>query len=237
MLAFVFLIACAGRDRQKQRRQASGHAYQGKSLAVILPDSASVSLRDSRALSDPLRDAFPGDSAGNDNARLASAFKEAFWSAFSPAVDYAAPFLVSDSVPPAPEDRRLRVSEPALHFGTPAQVFLAPDSAWLAEHGAGADLVLVIGPLSAADERSEIGTHSFAGSVRTSKLLLAGNYILWDYSARRAIAHGRFRSKVVYGNKLNAEDWMKAFDAAVASVGNALPFRGPKWYRRGRTGS
>lgn len=204
-------------------------------MAVILPDSASVSLRDSGVLSEPLRNAFPGDSIGGDKARLAAAFDEAFWSGFSPAVEYVIPLLVPDSVPRAPADRSVRLSEPA-RIGTPAREFAAPDSAWLAGYGITADLVLVIGSVSASDERREISSVSSGGSVSvmTNKLLLGGNYLLWDYPARRAVAHGRFLSKVEYGNALGAEDWMRAFDKAVASVGSELPFRGPKWYRRSR---
>jgi hypothetical protein len=200
-------------------------------LAVILPDSSAATIRDDRDLAEALREAFPGDASGSPGSILAREFDEAFWSGFAPAVDYVTAARVPDSVPPAPADRRVGLTVPA-SYGSPAHAYSAPDSAWLAEHGAAADLVLALGPLVVAKESEQIDAYQFGGSIKINRLALQGWYLLWDYGARKAVAQGKFRSKVEYRGQPKPRDWMKAFDEAMQSVGEGTPFRGPKWYRR-----
>lgn len=188
-------------------------------------------MEDSAVLSDALLDAFDGKASDSPRAVLAREFDNAFWSGFAPAIDFVAPIRVPDSVPPAPEGRRVGLSAPGA-YGLPAHAYSAPDSAWLAEHGVHADLVLAVGPITAANRKEEMHAYQFGGSVTINRLLLHGWYLLWDYSAGRAIAQGRFQTKLEYRSRPRAKDWMKAFDQSLETVGEATPFRGPKWYRR-----
>lgn len=231
VLSLWVLCACAGGGRKSQAGDPAAGNYAGKTLAVILPDSSSASVRDPRELDDALREAFPGGPAGGSSALLAHAFDDIVWSGLSSSLDYVTPVRVPDSVPPAPEGRRVGLSIPAA-FGTPAQAYAAPDSAWLAGHGAAADLVLAIGPIVAKAEQEQIDAYKFGGSIRITRLIVQGNYLIWDYAAKRAVAKGIFRSKVEYRGSPKGKDWVKAFDDALEVVGGASPFRGPKWYHR-----
>jgi hypothetical protein len=230
--ATLLFSACAGGKGHASRSDAvAGRAYAGKTLAVLLPDSAAGALDKAHDLETALRDAFPGDTFPSPGAILVREFDEAFWSAFAPAIDYVTPVLVPDTLPPAPADRRVGFSLPKA-YALPAHAYAAPDSTWLAEHGVNADLILAIGPISATVQQEEISAYQFGGTVMINRLVLQGWYLLWDYSAHRAIAQGRFGSKVEYRKGPQARDWVKAFDQAMQAVGDATPFRGPKWNRR-----
>jgi len=230
--AVIVYCGCAGERRQESGRGGPpGSDYAGKTLAVILPDSGSASLEDAPALGYALLDAFPGLTAENSRSVLAREFGNAFWSGFAPAVDYVTPIRVPDSVPPAPEGRRIGMTLPESH-GLPAHAYSAPDSGWLAEHGVKADLILAVGPLSASNQQEEMHAYQFGGSITINRLVLHGWYLIWDYSKGRAITQGPFTTKLEYRGKLQGKDWVKAFDQAMGSVGDASPFRGPKWYRR-----
>ena len=233
-IACVVIVfwGCAGGGRHGSQRGGSlSSDYAGKTLAVILPDSASIARDDARILGDALLDAFPGPATDSAASVLVREFGNAFWSGFAPAVDFVTPVRVPDSVPAAPEGRRVGLKVPGT-YGAPAHAYSAPDSAWLDEHGVEADLVLAVGPLSASNEQEEMHAYQFGGSIKINRLVLHGWFLIWDYSKGRAIAQGPFNIKLEYRGKPRARDWVKAFDLAMESVGEASPFRGPKWYRR-----
>lgn len=229
--ALVFCDCAGGRRNGSRRGGPAGSDYAGKTLAVLLPDSGSAKVENARVLADALLDDFPGPESEAPGAVLAREFDNAFWSGFSSAIDYVNPVRVPDSVPPAPEGRRVGLTV-AAKYGQPAHAYSAPDSAWLAEHGVNANLVLVVGPLAATNQQEEVHAYEFGGTIKINRLFLHGWYLIWDYSAGRAIAQGRLSTKLEYRTRLVAKDWEKAFDQVVESVGDASPFRGPKWYHR-----
>ncbi|MBW8888976.1 MAG: hypothetical protein JF616_14575 [Fibrobacteres bacterium] len=230
--AVIVFCGCAGERRQEPAQGGpAGSDYAGRTLAVILPDSGSTTLGSAPALDYSLLHEFPGPPGENSRSVLTREFGNAFWSGFAPAVDYVLPIRVPDSVPPAPTGRRVRLTVPTSH-GQPMHTYSAPDSGWLEEHGIKADLVLCVGPLKASLQEEELQAFQFGGSITKSRILLQGWYLLWDYSKGRAIAQGPFTTKLEYRGQLKGRDWMKAFDQAMQSIGEATPFRGPKWYRR-----
>lgn len=229
--AALVIGGCAGERRPESGAVGAGSDYAGKTLAILLPDSGATDLENAAALDNSLLHEFPGPPAQTSRSALAREFGNAFWSGFAPAIDYVTPIRVPDSVPPAPADRRVRLALPTSH-GQPMHAYSAPDSAWLAEHGVKADLVLAVGPLKASHDEEEIQSFQFGGSITKNRIVLKGWYLIWDYAKGHAIAQGPFNVKLQYRGELRARDWVKAFDQAVASVGDASPFRGPKWYRR-----
>jgi hypothetical protein len=229
--ALVLCDCAGGRSNGSRRGGPAGSDYAGKTLAVLLPDSGSVIVKDFPILAAALLEDFPGPDSEAPGAVLAREFDNAFWSGFSSAVDYVTPVRVPDSVPPAPEGRSvgLTVQE---KYGRPSHTYSAPDSAWLAEHGVKADLILVVGPLAATHQQEEMHAYQFGGTIKINRLYLHGWYLIWDYSKGRAIAQGRISTKQEFRTRLAAKDWEKAFDQVMESVGDASPFRGQKWYHR-----
>jgi hypothetical protein len=208
----AFLCACAGSPPREGA--TSGRAYAGKTLAVILPDSSGAIAKDPEAVFS----AYPRDRSAN--ATLAAEFGDAFWSGFAPAIDYAIPARVPDSLGAGRAP------------GVTPELPNVPTREWLAERGISADLVLVIGPLSVANVREQIIAPRFGGSLTMNFLALDLRYTLWDYGAGARIAEGRVKPKVEYRGNPDGRDWQKAYDKAVGAVGDGLPFKGAKWYRR-----
>ena len=225
-LAAWLFSACAGTG-DPHVKQRPGREYAGRSLAVILPGPAEVEVKNP----EDVAAAFPRDSAFSAPLVLAQEFAESFYAGLAPALDYVTPLRVPDSVPSAPTGRlvgdslRLCLVPGNLHWS-------APDSAWLTEHGVAADLVLKVGPLVAQAYYEDIIAPKFGGSLRVHYLMLEGGYLIWDYAASAMVARGRFRTRIEYRVKPGPRDWIKAFDKAVTEVGEASPFRGPKWFHR-----
>jgi hypothetical protein len=224
--AMLLLTACAGTPA-KGGQERAGRAYAGRNLAVILPDSAQIDVRNPGDLAV----AFPREKPSAAAAVLAQEFGEAFYSGLAPALDYVVPGKVPDSVPVAPPDQRVTAMGRAT-FALPAHAYSAPKREWLRAHGVEADLALVVGPLTSSVVREDIVAPKFGGALKVTSLALEGWFVIWDYAADRAIAQGRFRPAIEYKREPGTRDWLKAFDKAVETVGEASPFKGPKWYRR-----
>jgi hypothetical protein len=224
-------MACLwGCSTGRPAQPTEGRKYAGKTLAVLLPDAESAFLREQGAFASTLRASFPAEDSVRLESILAREFGDAFWSGFSASIDFVSPVRVPDTVPPAPEDRRARFPAPD---AAPGRAFAetVPDSAWLAEHGVSADLVLVVGPLEAYEEQEPIHAFEIGGTITIRRIILTGGYLLVDYARNRALAQGRFHTRTEYRRTATGRDWVKAFDASMRAVGDALPFRGPRWYR------
>lgn len=220
------LWGCSGAPRRAEGERA-GRAYAGKTLAVILPDSSITTVRNPEELAA----VFAQDSLPAPSALLAREFGDAFYEGFAGDIDFVAPVRVPDTVPPAPPDQRLIDSVPGT-FTLPGHAYTVPAQAWLASRGVQADLALVIGPLASATGTDEIISPKFGGRIQVTYLVVEGWFVIWDYAEGRALAQGRFRPTVEYKRRLTAREWAQAFGKAVEVVGEASPFKGPKWYRR-----
>jgi hypothetical protein len=220
------LSACAG-TRGATATERPGRDFAGKTLAVILPDSTQIDVRNAS----DLFLAFPRENNPSPKAVLAQEFGEAFYAGLAASLDYVTPVKVPDSVGPAPASYRIDVAG-AGSLTLPAHAYSAPTQAWLASRGVEADLVLVIGPVASSTGRNDIISPKFGGAITVNFLAVDGWYLLWDYAAGKALAQGRFRPTVEYKRDLGAREWLKAFDKSVEAVGEATPFKGPKWYHR-----
>jgi hypothetical protein len=213
---------CA-QGRQAEDGDRSGRVYAGKTLAVILPDSTLAAPRNPEDVASVF--------AGSPAAALAQEFGEAFWTAFSADIDFVIPLRVPDSLARPSADQRIVHSVPG-SLSLPAHEYAAPSQAWLEAQGIKADLVLVIGPLASATGHDEHISPKFGGAIKVTYLAVEGWYLIWDYAAGRALAQGRFRPTVEYKRNQTPRIWAQAFAKAVDAVGEASPFKGPKWYRR-----
>src|SRR6185369_11057015 len=83
---------------------------------------------------------------------------------------------------------------------------------------------LAVGPLIASDQKEEVHAYEVGGTITIKRLVLRGKYLLWDYSAGRAIAEGPFQVKLDYRGRPDKRDWEKAFDKAMESVAASTPF-------------
>lgn len=210
--AVVLLSACAPGPRPDA--EPSGRAYAGKTLAVILPDSAAFAVKDPEAVFS----AYARDRSAA--AALAAEFGDAFWSGFAPAIDYVVPARVPDSLGMGRGP------------GVTAELPMVPPRDSLASRGIRADLVLAFGPITASTVREQIIAPKFGGSLNVTSLVVDGRFVVWDYGTGAIVAEGRFRPKIEYRGNPDGRDWQKAYDKAVGVVGEATPFKGPKWYRR-----
>lgn len=222
--ALAFWGCAQGRSAGGER---AGRAYTGKTLAVILPDSSLAEVRNP----EDLAAVFATDSAASPAALLAREFADAFYTAFAADIDFVVPVRVPDSVPPAPAYRRILHTVPGT-LSLAAHEYSVPQKAWLDSHGVQADLVLAVGPLASATGTDEIISPKFGGAIKVTYLAVEGWYVIWDYAAGKALAHGRFRPTVEYKRRQTARLWSQAFGKAVDAVGEASPFKGPKWFRR-----
>lgn len=207
--------------------ERSGRTFSGKTLAVILPDSSSAEVRNP----EDLFSVFAPESAATAGSVLAREFGEAFYNSFAADIDFVTPVRVADSLPRAPADQRM-VFPVAGTLRLQAHEYMVPAQAWLAAQGVATDLVLVVGPLASATGTDDIISPKFGGHLTVTYVALEGWYMIWDYAAGRPLAYGHFRPTVEYKRKQTAREWAKVFDRVVEAVGEASPFRGPKWYRR-----
>lgn len=223
--ALVFWGCAAGPKPGESER--SGRAFTGKTLAVILPDSASAEARNP----EDLLSVFAPESAAAPGSVLAREFGEAFFTAFAADIDFVTPVRMADSLPRAPADQRIAFPVAGM-LTLQAHEYAVPAQAWLASQGIAADLALVVGPVASATGTDDIISPKFGGHLKVTYVALEGWYMIWDYAAGRPLAYGRFRPTVEYKRNQTAREWAKVFDKAVEAVGEASPFKGPKWYRR-----
>ena len=223
--ALVFWGCASGPAAGESER--SGRAFTGKSLAVILPDSLSAEARNP----EDLLAVFAPESSATPGSMLAREFGEAFYNSFAADIDFVIPSRAADSLARPPADQRIAFPV-AGSLTLQAHEYSVPAQAWLASRGIAADLVMVVGPLASATGTDDIISPKFGGHLKVTYVALEGWYLIWDYAAGKPLAYGRFRPTVEYKRRQTAREWAKVFEKAVEAVGEASPFKGPKWYRR-----
>ncbi len=227
-LAMLFFTACSLNDRQLSKEYA-GPSLQGKTLAMILVDTAQVDVENPRELSAAFPP--PPDGAGrppfSPKAVLAREFNDYFYREMVRGMDYVTPIRVADTLPPPADSETVSYTRKAA-LGVPAFTYAIPSRAYLRAHGVEADLALVVSRLQSSLGKIDVTAPEVGGAVREKYLRVEGWFIVWDYAGNRPVSNGRFRPNQVYGYDPKTKDWQLAFDQDVKLVLETTPFRGGK---------
>jgi hypothetical protein len=204
----------------------SGRSLNGKTLAVILPDSSHAEARNPA----DVWACFPRERPYSANTILSQEFRDAFLVGLDRYLDYAKPIPVPDSAAAAPDSQSL-TWERAATSELPGYTYRFPSRAHLASQGIEADMALVVAQVRSSGNTEDFIAPKFGGTVQQTRLLVDGQYLIWDYAGNKPIGYGRFRAEIDYKHDMDLKDWQLAFDKAVKKIIDASPFKGPKWIR------
>lgn len=225
----LFLGGCAGHERVLNPEYANAR-FSDKTLMVFGPDSTNIMIGNP----DDLLRCFPKEKPIPAKERFAQEFNDAFLQSLRNHADYiriapAPESLVNMAPAMLPDSQRISFVQ-SKNPDLPAFTYILPTHAWLAVHGAEADLGLFVRSLR-SELTDALVENPKVGGVHQTSLIVEGRYIIWDYAKNLVVAYGRFRSDIGFGQSVRTKDWMKAFEKAGRQVVERSPFKGEKWLK------